>query len=168
MTSWTTRPEERRDTGAIREILLAAMRDGEADLVEGLRADESAWLPDLSYVAEVPNHDVIGYGLLSRCHVDEVPALALGPMAVLPSYQGRGAGSAVIEALLAAARVRAEAVVVCLGHASYYPRFGFRPASGFGITPPVADWPDETFMALPLDGATPTGTVRYPTPWGIG
>ena len=48
------------------------------------------------------------------------------------------------------------------------PRFGFAPASRFGILPPQ-DWPDEAFLALGLNDATalPQGTVRYPAPFNI-
>jgi hypothetical protein len=40
--------------------------------------------------------------------------------------------------------------VVVVGHANFYPRFGFRPASIYGIT---CEWevPDEAFMVLTLD-----------------
>jgi putative acetyltransferase len=39
--------------------------------------------------------------------------------------------------------------VFVVGHPEYYPRFGFRPASGFGITCEF-EVPDEVFMALEL------------------
>jgi putative acetyltransferase len=39
--------------------------------------------------------------------------------------------------------------VVVLGHPEYYPRFGFVPASRYGITSEY-EVPDEAFMALPL------------------
>ena len=51
---------------------------------------------------------------------------------------------------------------------SYYPRFGFTLASGYGIRPPF-DVPDEAMMALALDDtrAVPRGTIRYPGPFGV-
>ena len=51
--------------------------------------------------------------------------------------------------------------IIVLGHENYYPRFGFKPASKWGIKAPF-DVPDESFMALELnDGSLDgvTGTV---------
>lgn len=54
------------------------------------------------------------------------------------------------------------------GHAGYYPRFGFRRASGFGIRASF-DVPDEALMALRLDdsSAVPGGVIRYPAAFGV-
>ncbi|MFE1176318.1 GNAT family N-acetyltransferase [Streptomyces sp. NPDC058773] len=168
--AWHPRPETAADTAAVRRINLAAFATAEeADLVDALRRDPSAWLPALSYVADAPDGTPAAYALLTRCHVDEVPAVALAPCAVLPAYQKCGAGGAVIRALLEAARAAGERTVIVLGHPPYYPRFGFVPATArFGILPPQP-WPDEAFMALSLDGsAPPRGTVRYAPAFGIG
>lgn len=167
--TWQPRPETAADTAAVRRIHLAAFESaGEADLVDALRRDPSAWLPGLSYVADAPDGTPAAHALLTRCHVDEVPAVALAPCAVLPEYQKRGAGDAVIRALLEAARAAGERTAIVLGHPPYYPRFGFVPATPrFGILPPQP-WPDEAFMALSLDDSTPPrGTVRYARAFGI-
>ncbi|MGW9350959.1 GNAT family N-acetyltransferase [Nocardiopsis flavescens] len=169
MTTWNVRTETTDDIPAIRDILLAAFPTGaEADIVDALRADPGAWIGDLSMVAATPEGDPVGYALLSRCRVDGAPALALAPCAVLPCAQRTGAGSAAIRAALEAARARGENLVLVLGHADYYPRFGFVPASRFGIRPPF-DVPDEAMMALALDGdrAVPTGTIGYPAAFGV-
>ncbi|MFG2285610.1 GNAT family N-acetyltransferase [Streptomyces sp. NPDC048595] len=154
---------------SVRRIDLAAFDTAaEADLVDALRRDPAAWLPGLSYVADAPDGTPAAHALLTRCHIDEVPAVALAPCAVLPGYQKSGAGSAVIRALLEAARAAGERTAVVLGHPPYYPRFGFVPAAArFGILPPQP-WPDEAFMALSLDGSIPPrGTVRYAKAFGI-
>ncbi|GAB7033790.1 N-acetyltransferase [Streptomyces sp. NPDC021749] len=167
--AWHARPETAEDVPAVRRINLAAFETAEeADLVDALRRDQSAWLPGLSYVADAPDGTPAAHALLTRCHVDEVPAVALAPCAVLPAYQKSGAGGAVIRALLGAARTAGERTAIVLGHPPYYPRFGFAPAaSRFGILPPQP-WPDEAFLALSLDGAIPPrGTVRYAAPFGI-
>lgn len=166
--TWTTRPETSADIAAVREVNLAAFPTrAEADLVDALRTDTAAWQPGLSWIAQSPNGTVVGFALLTRCHVGHTPALALAPCAVRPAYQRQGAGSAVIRAALRAARGRAENVVLVLGHAGYYPRFGFTRASGRGIHPPF-DVPDESMMALVCDRArpVPSGTIRYPAPFG--
>jgi putative acetyltransferase len=54
-------------------------------------------------------------------------------MAVLPAWQGRGVGSALVEAGLAACRETDAALVVVLGHPAFYPRFGFAPAWEAGL-----------------------------------
>lgn len=167
--TWHTRPEADTDIGAIREINLAAFPTPlEADLVEALRSDPAAWLPGLSLLATTADDTPVSHALLSRCHIGDIPALALAPCATVPKWQGHGAGTAAIFAALDAGRERGETIVIVLGHANYYPRFGFLPASRFGITAPF-EVPDEAFMALPLhDGAEiPTGAVRYPPAFGV-
>jgi putative acetyltransferase len=167
-TAWTTRPETGADAPAIREVNLAAFpSEEEADLVDALRASD-AWIDGLSVVAEDPEGTVVAHALLSRCHVDGVPALALAPCAVLPRVQRTGAGSAAIRAGLEAARALGENLVVVVGHPDYYRRFGFIPASEFGIHTSF-EVPDEALMALALapSAETPRGTIAYPAPFGV-
>jgi predicted N-acetyltransferase YhbS len=167
-TDWITRAETGADIPAIREIDLAAFDTPlEADLVEALRTD-SAWIDGLSLVVTDQHGTVVGHALLTRCHIDDTPALCLGPVAVLPEYQNTGAGSAAIRAALDAAGKRGERFVTVLGHPPYYPRFGFTRASAHGIRITL-DVPDEAMMALALDAAhpLPSGTVRYAAPFGI-
>lgn len=166
--NWTTRPETDADIAAIRAINLAAFPTPlEANLVEALRAD-AAWIDGLSLVAQTPDGTIAGFALLTRCHIDDSPALVLGPCAVFPAFQKTGAGSAVIRAALDAARAQGEILVTCLGHPGYYPRFGFTPASNHGIRP-AFEVPDEAMMILALNAAVPvpTGTIRYPAPFGV-
>lgn len=168
-TDLTTRPEGPHDAAAIRVVNEAAFPTShEADLVEALRADSEAWIPGLSYITETAGGAVVGHALLTRCTVGGEPALTLGPCAVLPEHQGTGAGSAVIRAGLLAARGLGENFVVVLGHAEYYPRFGFAPASGFGVTTSF-EVPDDAMMALQLAPARPTprGVIEYPAAFGV-
>ncbi|OZM75692.1 transferase [Pseudonocardia sp. MH-G8] len=168
-TMWSTRPETPDDIDAIHAVNVAAFPTShEADLIDALRADPQAWIDGLSIVTENESGEVAGHALLTRCHVGRQPALALAPCAVLPEHQGRGAGSAAIRAGLDAARSMGENLVVVLGHPEYYPRFGFTPASGFGVQAPF-DAPDDAFLALTLDAArpTPTGAIEYPAAFGV-
>ncbi|MEU7641659.1 N-acetyltransferase [Streptomyces sp. NPDC039016] len=177
-TTWTTRPEisgtpgtteTSEDIAAVRAINLAAFPTAyEADLVDALRADPDAWIDGLSLVSQAPDGTLAGYALLTRCHIDDRPALALAPCAVVPAYQRQGAGTAAIRAALDAARAQGESLVVVLGHADYYPRFGFVPASRFGIRAPF-DAPDEALMALTLDASRPVpgGVIRYAAAFGV-
>ncbi|GAA2213523.1 N-acetyltransferase [Nonomuraea monospora] len=167
--TWITRPETLADLAAIREVNLAAFPTPlEADLVEALRADPAAWLPGMSWVAQRPGGPIAGFALFTRCHVDGAPALALGPCAVLPAAQRHGAGSAAIRAGLEEARRQGENLVLVLGHATYYPRFGFVPASRYGIRAPF-EVEDPYMMALVFDDTrpVPSGTIRYPAAFGV-
>jgi putative acetyltransferase len=152
------RRERPDDVAAIHEVHAAAFpTDMEANLVTALRASD-AWLPALSLVAEEGGL-VVGHVVCTRAHVDTTPALGLGPLGVRPTHQKSGVGGALMHAVLGAADALDEPVVVLLGHTDYYPRFGFQPASTFGITPPVAEW-GEHFQARPL--STYDSTVRGP------
>ncbi|MCA2212687.1 GNAT family N-acetyltransferase [Jidongwangia harbinensis] len=158
------RAERPDDLPGIRAVLAAAFETtAEADLVDALRAGD-AWLPELSVVA-VEDHTVIAHALLSRIVVagpdGDVPALALGPVAVLPERQKQGHGSAVIrDALLRAA---GESLVVVLGDPAYYGRFGFGPGAAHGITGPWSSFGD-AWQVLPLRGPVVPGEVLYPPP----
>lgn len=166
---WTTRPETAADREAVHAVNAAAFPTREeAGLVDALRADPEAWLPELSYVAEAPDGSPAAYALLTRCRVGDAPALALAPVATSPAHQGQGAGQAVVRAVLDGARVRGEALVVVLGHPGYYARFGFVPASRYGIRAGF-EVPDEAMMALVLDDSAPVpvGMIRYPAAFGV-
>ncbi|MFE1951449.1 GNAT family N-acetyltransferase [Streptomyces sp. NPDC059524] len=170
--AWPTRPETSADRAAVHGVNAAAFPTrAEADLVDALRADASAWLDGLSYVAEAPDGSVAAYALITRCTVGGAPAAALAPVAVRPEHQRSGAGAAVVRAVLDAARARGERLVVVLGHPNYYPRFGFTPASGFGVRVSF-EVPDEALMALVLGGGDdsapiPRGTITYPAAFGV-
>lgn len=62
-----------------------------------------------------------------------VAALGLGPMAVVPEFQRQGIGSQLIREGLAECRNIGCELVVVLGSTEYYSRFGFVPASRFGL-----------------------------------
>ncbi|MCZ4610942.1 N-acetyltransferase [Streptomyces sp. Lzd4kr] len=168
MRNWITRAETSADIRAVRDINLAAFPTSEeADLVDALREDPS-WIEGLSFVSTDDDGSPVGFALLTRCHIGDVPALCLAPCAVRPEWQRTGAGSAAVRAALAAARDMGEHHVVVLGHPAYYPRFGFTRASAHGIGLTI-DVPDEALMALALDAGHPLpgGTVRYAAPFGI-
>jgi len=161
------------DHAAVRAVLAGAFRDPaapqatpvEVGLVDALRAS-AEWLPPLSLVAESTEGEVVGYVVCTRGWVDGRPALGLGPLAVSPAEQGRGAGSALMHAVLAAADALEEPLVALLGHTGYYPRFGFRPAHELGVSPPVQAWAPH-FQVRALSAYEPDlcGTFRYARPF---
>ena len=162
---FTIRPEASGDIDAIHALTAAAFGQvDEAELVDALRASGNG-NEGLSFVG-VLDSEVIAQAMLSRCFVGEVPGVCLAPCSVWPEQQRTGAGTAVIEALLTEAARRGEGFAVVLGHAEYYPRFGFTPASGFGITLYV-DVPDEALMAMPLAGEVPAGALVFAPEFGV-
>jgi len=167
----TVRWEEAGDAqerAVVRSINEAAFgRPDEADLIEGLRAGGAVLL---SLVAELERR-IVGHILFSRMWIDTsdgpFPAAALAPMAVLPEHQRRGIGGRLIRRGLDLLHTRGEGAVIVLGHAGYYPRFGFSSGKAGALESP---FPPEAFMALELrpgalDGIR--GKVRYAAAFGL-
>lgn len=160
----TIRAETDDDREAVRRVNEAAFgQPAEANLVDALRAAA----PHVSLVAEDEAARVVAHIFFSPVTFesggDSVSALGLGPMAVLPEWQRRGVGSRLVREGLEECRRAGAAAVVVLGHADYYPRFGFARASAKGLR---CKWPvgDEHFMALELEpGALDNvgGLVEY-------
>jgi putative acetyltransferase len=158
------RPERPEDIAGIRAVHTAAFETpAEAALVDALRASD-AWQPSLSVVA-VAGGRVVAHALLSRIVLategGDVPALALGPVAVLPGMQRQGYGSAVIRAALAG---REDRLVVVLGDPAYYGRLGFTAGARHGITGAWSSFGD-AWQVLPPAGGTDPGEVLHPHPW---
>lgn len=151
------RPEEPPDAFFVREVNEAAFGSSlEADIVEKLRENPAALV---SLVAEVDG-ELVGHIMFSPVAVkgiDGVKLMALGPMAVLPRRQRQGIGSELVRQGLRHCRNSGCDAIVVLGHPDYYPRFGFMPASRFGITSEY-DVPDEVFMLIELRPGSLQGT----------
>jgi putative acetyltransferase len=147
------RPETPAEIDRITELTrLAFDGEHEVDMIADIRKSDR-FVPELSLIAELGG-ELVGHCLLSRTSLASTTAprvLQLGPICVDPSRQRRGIGGQLIIAAQDAARRRnLEPLIVLLGHPEYYPRFGFRPASDYGIRPdsPAA-------MAYPLTADVP-------------
>ena len=159
----SVRLEEDQDIEAIRHVNVAAFGGRvEADLVDLLR-DRGKLL--VSMVAESEGAIVghIAFSLVVLESRAQVRGVGLGPMAVLPSMQRHGIGSVLVQAGLNRCRQLQYEFAVVLGHANYYPRFGFAPARRFALR---CSWevPDDVFMALELSAgalAGSSGLVTY-------
>ena len=79
------------------------------------------------------------------------PAIGLGPMAVVPSLQGRGIGSRLVDNGIRECRHLGNEIIVVLGYPDYYSRFGFTPASQYGLRRQWEGIPDEAFMITVFD-----------------
>lgn len=149
------------DQSAVREVHRAAFGGGvEARLVDDLRADDDVF-PALSLVA-VLDDEVVGHVMCSRASIADRPSIGLGPLGVLPAYQRRGVGQALMHAVLAAADAMDEPMVALLGDPDYYRRFGFVAGATLGVLSPFPEW-GRHFQVRPLhswDGSL-RGTFRY-------
>ncbi len=104
----------------------------EAKLVDVLRRKAPQFV---SLVADVDDA-IVGHIVFSKVWLagrDDLSIMGLGPMAVAPDYQRRGIGSALVRAGLTSCKQLGCQAVVVLGHAEYYPRFGFAPAVRYAI-----------------------------------
>ena len=142
------RGERPEDSAAIHEVHeLAFGRPAEADLVDALRAGRKA---TLSLVA-VEDARIVGHILFSPILINSgdrtFSAVGLAPMAALPERQRCGIGSQLVKAGLLECRNTGHDCVLVLGHPTYYPRFGFVPASRYGLKSEY-EVPDEAFMVL--------------------
>lgn len=127
----------------------ASHRSGdEQNLVERLRRS-AAFIPQLSLVAE-KNKQIVGHILFTKAELGDIPALVLAPLSVLPSCQRQGVGAALIKEGHRIAREMGYQICLLVGHETYYPKFGYRPAAEWGIHSPI-EVPPENFMAAALD-----------------
>jgi putative acetyltransferase len=159
MTDAMIRSELARDIDDIRAINIAAFanhpysQQTEHLIVDALRADGAL---TVSLVA-VLDDQAVGYIAFSEARIGTTARgwhLA-GPVAVLPGFQNRGIGSALVEAGLAELRSRSAEGCILVGDPGFYARFGFRPYDGLvyeGV-------PDEFVLALPFRGKVPTGEI---------
>jgi putative acetyltransferase len=160
-SAYAVRDESPEDRAAIREVNDRAFDQPlEGRIVDALRAHG---VVQLSLVALVDGR-IAGHILFSPVTTASgVVGAGLGPMAVTPDRQRRGVGAALIAAALPRLRASGCPFVVVLGHHEYYTRFGFVPASRYGLR---CEWdvPDESFMVQVFDEqatAAAAGLVRY-------
>lgn len=166
------RAEQLSDYEKIRHVVTEAFRkaehsDGnEQNLVEALRKSRS-FIPELSLVA-VKDDELVGHIMFTKAFVNETEVLALAPLSVLPAYQNQGIGLSLIKRGHEIAKSSGYKFSVVLGHAQYYPKAGYVPASRYGIKAPF-EAADENFMAICLNdtGCRLNGTIRYDAAFGI-
>ena len=167
------RQEEPKDHNAVFKLVANAFKDEqytdhkEQFLVDRLRKS-AAFIPELSLVAEIDS-EIIGYILLTKIHIkdnhsQETAALALAPVAVMKKHRGKGIGEKLIRRAHEIAKELKFTSIVLLGHANYYPKFGYQPTKKYGIKLPF-DVPEENAILLELKTnalKNTSGTVTYP------
>jgi putative acetyltransferase len=156
------RPETNADVLAIEAVTAAAFKNAEHTdhneqfIVRDLRAANHL---SISLVAEDEvTHAVIGHAAVSPVSISDGSEdwYGLGPISVLPKYQGRGVGSLLMNRALEDLQARHAAGCVVLGNPKYYTRFGFKAERSLQL-PGV---PPEYFMALTWRESA-AGTVFY-------
>lgn len=158
------RSELPEDITAIHALNAGAFETpAEARLVDALRASGAL---RLSLVAVVAG-ELVGHIAFSPVTIEARErtwsGVGLAPMAVRATFRRRGIGGQLIAEGLKRLRAMNQPFCVVLGHADYYPRFGFLRASDFGIRweKPVSE---DVFFVQPLatDGlAGVSGVVRF-------
>lgn len=174
----TIRKEEEKDYKQVFELTEEAFREmvhsdhKEQFLVEKLRRSE-AFIPELSLVAENEDGRIAGHILFTKLKIingtESFESLALAPVSVKPEFQNQGLGGKLIAEGHRIAKELGYQSVILIGHENYYPRFGYKKTSNFGISFPF-DIPEENGMAVELvkDGLkNKKGVVKYPQEFGI-
>ncbi|YAL82682.1 GNAT family N-acetyltransferase [Dermacoccaceae bacterium W4C1] len=156
---------------AAAEVIASAFEDRSVvRMVEGIRASDLYW-PGCERIA-VDGEQVIGHVMVSGTTLrsdtgDRVVAM-LTPLAVLPQRQRSGIGTALIGAVLEAARARSEPLVVLEGSPTFYGARGFTSAGAAGISIDLPDWapPEAAQVAIlpEYDPGDPSlrGRIVYP------
>jgi putative acetyltransferase len=155
------RSETSADVNAIAGVTAAAFRtlaisnQTEHFIVAALRA---AGALTVSLVAEADGL-VVGHIAFSPVTISDGSAgwYGLGPVSVLPEYQRRGIGGALIQAGITRLKDLGARGCCLVGHPEYYGRFGFQNVRGLvheGV-------PEEAFFALSFAGRMPQGTVEF-------
>lgn len=160
----TIRAETSKDIAAIRHVLeMAFGQASEARLVEALRQVDAL----ITSLVAVEKEQIVGHIAFSAVFIESLHAtanaVALAPLAVLPTHQRRGIGGELVRRGLTQCRRAGHRVVLVLGEPAFYQRFGFIKASLHGICCPF-DVPDDAFMAAELfPGALAgqSGSVKY-------
>ncbi len=124
-------------------------------IVQALRKSDAL---TVSLVAEVDGQ-IIGHVAISPVRISDGAAhwFGLGPISVLPAYQGQGVGSQLMKQALADLDAKGASGCVVLGDPHYYGRFGFKVVEGL-VFPGV---PAEYFQAVSFGVAFPQGEVTY-------
>ena len=157
------RPEHPDDAPAIERLHARSFGPGRFARTAYRLREGTVPLPDLCLTALVGTY-LVGSVRIGPAEAEGGPLLVLGPLTVDPSFSDRGIGTSLMRASLDAARAAGHGLVVLVGDAPYYSRFGFRPVPAGRLTLPGPVDPAR-FLWLELkDGASTglSGTIRPP------
>ncbi|MFZ5749250.1 MAG: GNAT family N-acetyltransferase [Pseudomonadota bacterium] len=151
------RPAAPKDAGDIDLLLHQCFpRPAEAVLVKQLAIDGDLVLVLLAR-DEITN-ELTGMVALSRMDVEvggeQVPAVALAPVAVAPGFRRTGVADVLIQAAIHWMRDAGAALMFVLGEPGFYGRFGFSTELAEGYESPYAG---PFLMAAAVQGVAPEG-----------
>ena len=128
MKSLRVRTESRDDYQIAESIHDIAFGSPNESLLVRLLRKSDAFVPELSILAEYDD-EIVGHILFTKIHLTEngknLDCLSLAPVAVLPKFQRRGIGTALIEEGIERGRSLGFSSILVLGDQAYYGKFGF-------------------------------------------
>jgi predicted N-acetyltransferase YhbS len=147
--------------------------EGDEDKLVARLRNAPGFIPELSLVAELDGL-IVGHILFTPLVIDngqqQFESLVLGPVSVLPEFQKQGVGGKLIRAGHQKAVELGFQSVILIGHPEYYPRFGYKPASTWGIKTHYELPSDDVFMAVELTESAlknVSGMVIFPPEFGV-
>lgn len=152
--SFTIKPSQPDHRPAIEQILDEAFGLDRRKKSSYRLREGSAALSELSLVAEISKRPVGSIEFWPVIIGGRSEALLLGPLAVLPVFQGFGIGHKLISEGLAQARNLGHALVVLVGDMPYYGKDGFAPFPNRDVSLPGPFDPERVLFTELADGAS--------------
>lgn len=153
--------ERPSDHDEITQVIQLAFNDApysdqqEHLIVQALR---DAGALELAIIARIGS-DIVGFAAISPVQISDGAEqwYGLGPIAVLPGFQGQGIGSMLVDEALSGLKARGTAGCVVLGDPDFYSRFGFEPDRRLEF----ANFDPEFFQSIRFDNSPAQGEVTY-------
>jgi putative acetyltransferase len=148
----TIRPQLPPDLAPIEAVNAAAFAEhGGTAAFDLFRRERSDILSLVALQGDILAGHVLFSPVEMQTPAGSVAGMGLGQLAVLPRYQQQGIGSQLAKTGIELLRKQQCAFIIVVGHAAYYPRFGFEPGRNHGVACQWPNVPDETFMVRFLD-----------------
>lgn len=162
MNNLWIRPVTEDDADAVTALTDSAFgTPEEAKIITQLAKDGDS----LASLVAHNDREILGHIQFFKVWVDgDDTACGLGPVSARPDVQKRGIGAGLIRFGLTLMEGAGRSHCFLLGHADYYPRFGFSAELAAQFDSP---WSGPNFMAIKLTKTGPaSGTLRYPAAFG--
>ncbi|MEM9044779.1 MAG: N-acetyltransferase [Pseudomonadota bacterium] len=158
--------ETQEDSYEVEMLLDLAFAPGRTALSSYSLRDGVDPIPDLCTVVRDEYDVVVGCIRFWPVRIGTAgdPALLLGPIAIHPTRQGEGLGRLLIGNGLTEAASLGWNLVLLVGDAPYYSRFGFTPAAPYGLSfpPPVNE---DRFLIYQLTKDAALGVSGQVSTW---
>lgn len=151
----TFRLETPDDHRQVEELTRRAFgHDCDEHFIVHLLRESPSYIPELCFIA-CDGNEILGHILYTRAYIhspggQKHEVISFGPISVLPEYQSKGIGTALIELTIAIAKNKGDHDAVFIyGDPEYYHRFGFTNAVRYDVTTPKGENFEE-FMGMEL------------------